>query len=90
MLIIGCDFHTRYQLIAMMDEATRELIERRLDHESGRPRPSIAICRGQCTWASKRRVRFAGSSASCQNSVTNFGWRLREDSRQRGAQTKDR
>jgi len=35
MLIIGCDFHTRYQLIAMMDEATRELIERRLDHESG-------------------------------------------------------
>ena len=35
MLIIGCDFHTRYQQIAMMDEATGELIERRLDHESG-------------------------------------------------------
>ena len=35
MMIIGCDFHTRYQQIAMMDEATGELVERRLDHESG-------------------------------------------------------
>jgi len=35
MLIIGCDFHTRYQQIAMMDEASGELTERRLDHESG-------------------------------------------------------
>jgi len=35
MLIIGCDFHTRYQQIAMMDEVTGELTERRLDHESG-------------------------------------------------------
>ena len=35
MMIIGCDFHTRYQQIAMMDEATGELTERRLDHQSG-------------------------------------------------------
>lgn len=35
MLIIGCDFHTRYQQIAMMDTGTGELVERRLDHESG-------------------------------------------------------
>jgi hypothetical protein len=35
MLIIGCDFHTRYQRIAMVDNATGELVERRLDHESG-------------------------------------------------------
>ena len=35
MLIIGCDFHTRYQQIAMLDEATGEVVERRLDHESG-------------------------------------------------------
>jgi hypothetical protein len=35
MKIIGCDFHTRYQQIAMMDEATGELIERRLDHQRG-------------------------------------------------------
>lgn len=35
MLIIGCDFHTRYQQIAMVDTATGELTEKRLDHESG-------------------------------------------------------
>ncbi len=35
MLIIGCDFHTRYQQIAMLDTLTGELSERRLDHESG-------------------------------------------------------
>src|SRR5258707_8026607 len=36
MLIIGCDFHTRYQQIAMAREETGELlVERRLDHESG-------------------------------------------------------
>jgi hypothetical protein len=34
-MIIGCDFHTRYQQIAMMDETIGELSERRLDHESG-------------------------------------------------------
>ena len=34
-MIIGCDFHTRYQRIALMDESTGELVERRLDHESG-------------------------------------------------------
>ncbi len=36
MLIIGCDFHTRYQQIAMAREETGELLaEQRLDHESG-------------------------------------------------------
>ena len=42
MLIIGCDFHTRYQQIAMMDEATGELVERRLEHESGQIRDFYA------------------------------------------------
>ncbi len=35
MIIIGCDFHTRSQDIAMLDTETGELVERRLDHESG-------------------------------------------------------
>jgi hypothetical protein len=29
MLIIGCDFHTRYQQIALVDNVTGELTERR-------------------------------------------------------------
>ena len=42
MLIIGCDFHTRFQQIAMMDYGTGELIERRLQHEDGEARAFYA------------------------------------------------
>jgi len=42
MQIIGCDFHTRYQQIAMLDEATGELTERRLEHENGQARAFYA------------------------------------------------
>ena len=35
MLIVGCDFHTRFQQVAMVDPATGEVIERRLEHENG-------------------------------------------------------
>ena len=42
MLIVGCDFHTRYQQIAMMDTETGELVERRLEHENGEARAFFA------------------------------------------------
>jgi transposase len=38
MLIIGCDFHSRFQRIAMLDPQTGELVERRLEHETGEAR----------------------------------------------------
>jgi hypothetical protein len=38
MLIIGCDFHTRYQQIAMLDTENGELVERRLEHANGEAR----------------------------------------------------
>ena len=38
MLIVGCDFHTRFQQIAMLDPATGEILERRLEHEGGEAR----------------------------------------------------
>ncbi len=38
MKIIGCDLHTRYQQIAMLDSETGELVERRLEHENGEAR----------------------------------------------------
>ena len=34
MLIIGCDFHSRFQQIAMLDPTTGEVLERRLEHEN--------------------------------------------------------
>ena len=42
MKIVGCDLHTRYQQIAMLEEETGELIERRLEHESGEARAFYA------------------------------------------------
>jgi transposase len=35
MKIVGCDLHTRYQQVAMLDDETGELIERRLEHANG-------------------------------------------------------
>jgi transposase len=38
MMIIGCDFHPRYQQIAMLNTETGEVLERRLEHENGEAR----------------------------------------------------
>jgi len=40
-MIIGCDLHTRYQQIAMVDTETGEFVERRLEHERRVPHPSF-------------------------------------------------
>jgi transposase len=42
MKIVGCDLHTRYQQVAMLDQETGELMERRLEHESGEARSFYA------------------------------------------------
>jgi len=42
MLIIGYDFHMRFQQIAMVDCETGEIIERRLEHENGEARAFYA------------------------------------------------
>ena len=46
MMIIGCDLHTRYQQIAMLDTESGELVERRLEHESGEARAFYAALAG--------------------------------------------
>ncbi len=35
MIIIGCDFHSRLQQIAMLDTETGEVVEKKLEHENG-------------------------------------------------------
>ena len=46
MLIIGVDFHSRFQQIAMVDTETGELVERRLEHENGEAKKFYAGLRG--------------------------------------------
>jgi transposase len=38
MSIIGCDLHSRYQVIAMLETDTGEVVTRRLEHENGEAR----------------------------------------------------
>jgi transposase len=38
MIIIGCDLHSRMQVIAMLNTETGEVMERQLEHESGEAR----------------------------------------------------
>jgi len=42
MTIIGCDLHTRYQVVAWIDEETGEIRTRRLEHENGEARAFYA------------------------------------------------
>jgi len=45
-MIIGCDLHTRYQQIAMLDTETGEEVERRLEHENGEARAFYGALQG--------------------------------------------
>lgn len=42
MMIIGCDWHPRYQNVAWVEEGTGEVMGRRLEHESGEARKFYA------------------------------------------------
>lgn len=46
MLLIGCDYHTRFQRIAMVDTSTGEMTERRLEHGNGEARKFYASLPG--------------------------------------------
>jgi len=67
MKIVGCDLHTRYQQIAMLDEETGELVERRLEHANGEAKEFYSGLAGPVRWGSKRRGTRAGSSDCWQS-----------------------
>jgi transposase len=46
MKIVGCDLHTRYQQIAMLDNETGELMERRREHANGESKQFYAQLSG--------------------------------------------
>lgn len=72
MMIIGCDLHTRYQQIAMVDTETGELVERRLEHESGEARTFYAGLRG----AVRVGIEATGHTAWFEAMLAEFGHEL--------------
>ena len=79
MKIVGCDLHTRYQQVAMLDAETGELVERRLEHENGEAqvgcrlgpgwsRPSGPADQLQLRWGLAPEVaRVDSSQIQCRN-----------------------
>jgi transposase len=72
MMIIGCDLHTRYQQIAMVDTETGEFVERRLEHESGEARTFYAGLRG----AVRVGIEATGHTAWFEAMLAEFGHEL--------------
>ena len=74
MLIIGCDLHTRYQEVAMLDTGTGEVVTRRLEHEKGEARAFYASL--------TERARVGIEATGCtqwfegcwRRGVTSYGW----------------
>jgi len=71
-MIIGCDLHTRYQQIAMVDTETGEFVERRLEHESGEARTFYAGLRG----AVRVGIEATGHTAWFEAMLAEFGHEL--------------
>lgn len=65
-MIIGCDWHPRYQIVAWVEEETGEVRKRRLEHESGEARkfygslPRGAIVGMEATFPSHWFERLLG------------------------------
>src|SRR5712664_2672156 len=74
MIIIGCDFHTRYQQIAMADDETGELLlERRLDHESGEAQAFYRGLQGPVRVGIEATGPIHWFERCSRNSATNYG-----------------
>ena len=45
MVIVGCDFHPKWQQVAIFDAATGEIVERKLVNGNGEASSFTAACR---------------------------------------------
>src|SRR3981081_4507532 len=72
MKIVGCDLHTRYQQIAMLDRETGELVERRLEHESGEARAFYSALMGPV----RVGIEATGHTHWCEAMLAELGHEL--------------
>ena len=83
MIIIGCDFHTRFQQIAMVDPTTGEITEHRLEHENGAAERFYASLPSPSR-VGKRPSTRSGSKECCVAISTNCGLETRQKFVQHG------
>ena len=77
MLMIGCDFHTRFRQIAMLDPETGELTERRLEHATGEAMAFYGAPPGPARVGWKRAGTLIGSKRCLRSKGMNSGWETR-------------
>ena len=88
MLIIGCDFHSGFQQLAIFDNRTGEVVEKKLLH----PGEAMAFYRGQQRrygWAWSRVRRVSGSGGCWASAGMSCGSGMRPHSGGRDAAAED-
>jgi len=73
MSIIGCDLHSRYQVIALVETETGEMVTRRLEHENGEARAFYATLPKPSLIGMEATATRSGSSAWWPNWATSCG-----------------
>src|SRR6202050_2271519 len=73
MKIIGCDFHPGYQQIAMVDDVTGEMLERRWEHEKGEARRFYQGLQGEVVRVGMEAV---GNAQWCERMLEELGQEL--------------
>jgi hypothetical protein len=71
MWIIGCDFHSGFQQLAIFDNQTGEIEEKKLLH----PAPATEFYRGlqgKCGWGWSRDVPATGCGSCCSSAGTSW------------------
>ena len=89
MLIIGVDFHSRFQQIAMVDTETGELVERRLDHSNGEAKEFYGSAKASARGHGSSRLRAMARGDASQAGARALGGRFRRDTCGDGAEAED-
>lgn len=80
MVIVGCDFHTRFQQITILDPTTGELLEHRSEHQNGDVKKSYGTLTDPARVGVEATMNAGGSSESSVDISTNYGsetrWRF--------------
>src|SRR5438309_12039030 len=91
MIMVGCDFHTRFQQVAMLDPTTGEVIERRLEHETGEARSFYAsLCEPARVGIEAHRECAVVRESTPGISPRALGRRCGGDPRDEGTKAEDR
>ena len=85
MAIIGCDWHARYQPIAMLDFSDGEIVRRRWEHEQGEARAFYAGLPQPSLIGIEATGTPSGSSAGGRSWGTSWGWANAAEIRARAA-----